>query len=85
MPTAQERRGDFSETRNKNGQLYNLIYDASTGLPKEACSAAISPRASMTAASLGRIPVNRLYGPGWRCSINTRCRTSSQQWPGYNY
>ena len=34
MPTALERRGDFSQTLDNNGALYNLIYDASTGQPK---------------------------------------------------
>ena len=28
MPTAEERRGDFSQTLDNNGALYNLIYDA---------------------------------------------------------
>ena len=28
LPTALERRGDFSETRDQNGNLFNLIYDA---------------------------------------------------------
>ena len=37
VPTALERKGDFSETKDNNGALFNLIRDYSTGLP---CTAA---------------------------------------------
>src|SRR5205814_3042879 len=37
LPTELERQGDFSQTRDNNGALLNLIRDASTGLP---CTAA---------------------------------------------
>ena len=36
VPTLLERQGDFSQSTDNNGALFNLIRDASTGLP---CSA----------------------------------------------
>src|SRR5690606_20731324 len=36
MPTDLERAGDFSQSTDNRGELFNLIRDASTGLP---CSA----------------------------------------------
>ena len=41
VPTALERAGDFSQTRDNNGAVFNLIRDASTGLP---CAAADTRR-----------------------------------------
>ncbi|MEP6917750.1 MAG: carboxypeptidase regulatory-like domain-containing protein, partial [Acidobacteriota bacterium] len=64
LPTALERRGDFSQTRDANGLVYNLIYDASSGLPRSACSAEDSSACFQDGGVVGHIPANRLYGPG---------------------
>ena len=64
LPTALERQGDFSETRDANGALFNRIYDPLSGLPKEACSATETSACFRDGGVLGRIPANRLYGPG---------------------
>lgn len=61
MPTALERRGDFSETINNDGILFNLIRDGSTGL---ACSATNQAGCFRDGGVLGRIPANRLYETG---------------------
>ena len=64
LPTALERQGDFSETRDANGVLFNRIYDPLSGLPKEACSATETSACFRDGGVLGRVPSNRLYGPG---------------------
>ncbi len=61
VPTALERRGDFSQSVDSSGNLFNLIRDASTGLP---CTAADTRGCFQDGGVLGRIPANRLYGPG---------------------
>jgi len=61
VPTELERRGDFSESLDNQGVLFNLIRDASTGLP---CTAANTSGCFKDGGVLGRIPANRLYGPG---------------------
>jgi hypothetical protein len=48
LPTALERSGDFSQSRDQNGNLLNSIYDASTGAPFPGL----------------KVPTNRLYAPG---------------------
>ena len=64
VPTALERRGDFSQTLDQNGALYTLIYDPASGLPKSACSATTTTACFQDGGVIGRIPQNRLYGPG---------------------
>ncbi len=64
MPTELERRGDFSQTRDNNGALYNFIYDPNSGLPKTSCSATVQTACFQDGGVIGRIPINRLYGPG---------------------
>ena len=76
FPTALERRGDFSETRDQNGKLYNLIYDPHSGLPKNACSAGDDARLLPRRRHPRPIPSTALYGPGWQSSISIRCPTS---------
>jgi hypothetical protein len=61
MPTALERAGDFSQTTDNNGNLYNLIRDTSLGLP---CTAADTRGCFQDGGVLGRIPQNRLYQTG---------------------
>ena len=61
VPTALERTGDFSQTIDNNGRLFNLIRDASTGLP---CTAADARGCFQAGGTLGRIPQDRLYQTG---------------------
>ena len=61
VPTLLERQGDFSQTTDNNGALFNLVRDASTGLP---CTAANTNGCFQGGGVLGRIPQNRLYGLG---------------------
>jgi hypothetical protein len=61
VPTELERRGDFSESLDNQGVLFNLIRDASTGLP---CTAANTSGCFKDQGVLGKIPENRLYAPG---------------------
>lgn len=61
VPTALERKGDFSESRDNNGNLFNLIRDASTGMP---CTAANTSGCFQDGGVLGRIPQDRLYALG---------------------
>jgi hypothetical protein len=61
VPTELERQGDFSQTRDNNGNLFNLVRDASTGLP---CTAADTRGCFRDGGVLGRIPQTRLYDVG---------------------
>ena len=61
VPTLLERQGDFSQTTDNNGNLFNLIRDASTGLP---CSAADMRGCFQGGGDLGRIPQAQLYELG---------------------
>ncbi|MGH9309955.1 MAG: hypothetical protein ACRD1U_11310, partial [Vicinamibacterales bacterium] len=61
LPTALERAGDFSQTRDNNGNPFPYVRDHSTGLP---CSAANTSGCFQDGGVLGRIPKDRLYGPG---------------------
>ncbi len=61
VPTAAERAGDFSESRDNNGNLYNIILDAQSGLP---CTSTNRAGCFQAGGVLGRIPSDRLYGIG---------------------
>jgi hypothetical protein len=61
MPTQLERNGDFSQTIDNNGNLYNLIRDGSTGLP---CTTTDIRGCFQDGGVLGRIPQSRLYQTG---------------------
>jgi hypothetical protein len=61
VPTELERRGDFSQSLDNQGAPFTLIRDASTGQP---CTAANTTGCFRDGGVLGRIPQNRLYGPG---------------------
>jgi hypothetical protein len=61
VPTALERRGDFSQSVDSSGNPFPYIADASTGLP---CSAADTRGCYQDGGVVGRIPANRLYAPG---------------------
>jgi hypothetical protein len=55
---ALERAGDFSQTRDNTGALFNLIKDPNSTQP---CTAAEHRRLLPGGGVLGRIPPNRLY------------------------
>ena len=61
VPTALERRGDFSQTLDNTGTLFPYIRDAATGLP---CSATNTAGCFQDGGVMGRIPASRLYTPG---------------------
>ena len=61
VPTALERRGDFSQSVDSSGNPFPFIRDFSTGLP---CSATDTRGCFQDGGVLGRIPANRLYAPG---------------------
>ena len=84
VPTQLERAGDFSETRDNNGALFNLIRDASTNLP---CTAADTRGCFRDGGVLGRIPQNRLYPTGMNILRNFWPEPNVTQVPGlgYNY
>src|SRR5437870_4694214 len=61
VPTALERRRDFSQSGDSSGNPFPFIRDFSSGLP---CSASDSRGCFQDGGVLGRIPANRLYAPG---------------------
>ena len=61
VPTAAERAGDFSQTLDNNGALFNAIKDHTTGLPVLNGDTSGCFR---DGGVLGRIPANRLYQTG---------------------
>ncbi|HEX7070125.1 MAG TPA: carboxypeptidase-like regulatory domain-containing protein, partial [Rhodothermales bacterium] len=84
VPTALERRGDFSETRDNNGQLFNTIRDYTRGLP---CTSSDTRGCFQDGGVLGRIPQNRLYPTGMNILNNLWPLPNVEQVPGlgYNY
>ena len=61
VPTALERAGDFSQTRDNNGALFNLIKDPNS---TSACTATNTAGCFQAGGVLGRIPADRLYSTG---------------------
>jgi hypothetical protein len=61
VPTALERAGDFSQTRDNTGALFNLIRDPNSTQP---CTAATTAGCFQAGGVLGRIPSDRLYSTG---------------------
>jgi hypothetical protein len=61
MPTALERKGDFSQTTDSNGNPYPYIKDP---LLTGACNAGSQVACFADGGVLGRIPQSRLYQPG---------------------
>jgi Carboxypeptidase regulatory-like domain/TonB-dependent Receptor Plug Domain len=61
FPTLLERAGDFSQTVDKNGALFNTIKDPLSSLP---CNASNTGGCFNDGGVLGRIPKSRLYAPG---------------------
>ena len=61
VPTELERQGNFSQSRDNNGNLYPYIRDYTTGLP---CSATNTAGCFRYNGVVGWIPPDRLYAPG---------------------
>jgi hypothetical protein len=61
VPTALERRGDFSQSVDNNGNPFPYIRDYTTGLP---CNASDTRGCFQDGGVIGRIPQSRLYAPG---------------------
>jgi hypothetical protein len=61
FPTAAERQGDFSQTLDQNGVLYNFIKDP---LVAGTCSATDTTACFKDGGVLGKIPADRLYSVG---------------------
>jgi hypothetical protein len=61
MPTALERQGDFSQSRDNLGNLFPYIKDP---LLPGACNATTQAGCFADGGVLGRIPRDRLYQPG---------------------
>ena len=82
LPTALERAGNFSESRDNNGNLYPYIKDASTGL---ACSASNTAGCFQDGGVVGKIPANRLYQPGMNLLNMYPIMPNVAQTAGMNY
>jgi hypothetical protein len=61
VPTALERRGDFSQSVDASGNPWPYIRDFTTGLP---CGPTNTAGCFADGGVLGRIPANRLWTPG---------------------
>jgi hypothetical protein len=61
VPTELERRGDFSQSVDSSGNPFPYIRDYTTGLP---CEEGDTRGCFQDGGVLGRIPQDRLYGPG---------------------
>jgi hypothetical protein len=61
VPTVLERQGNFSQTTDQNGNLFNTITDSTTGLP---CSATSAGGCFAAGGVLGVIPQSRLNPVG---------------------
>ena len=81
VPTALERAGDFSQTRDNTGALFNLIKDPNSTSP---CTAASTAGCFQAGGVLGKIPADRLYSTG--LALLSRYPTPNvAQGPGQNY
>ena len=64
VPTALERKGDFSQSVTKDGVLFNTIKDPLSSLPCTTANTAANPGGCfIDGGVLGRIPQNRLFQP----------------------
>ena len=61
VPTAAERAGDFSQTLDNNGALFNLIHNPASASP---CTTSDQSGCFADGGVLGRIPASALYQPG---------------------
>jgi hypothetical protein len=81
VPTALERAGDFSQTLDNNGALFNFIKDPSVA---GTCSATSQAACFADGGVLGKIPANRLYPLG-QAILNRYPMPNRVQTPGSNY
>src|SRR6266513_3144631 len=81
LPTALERAGDFSQTRDNTGALFNLIKDPNS---TAACTAASTAGCFQAGGVLGRIPSDRLYSTGIAL-LSRYPLPNVTQGPGLNY
>jgi Carboxypeptidase regulatory-like domain/TonB-dependent Receptor Plug Domain len=81
VPTALERRGDFSQSVDGSGSLFPYIRDFTTGLP---CNASNTSGCFQDGGVIGRIPQNRLYAPGM-AALNIFPQPNTNRGSGLNY
>src|SRR5712691_11558874 len=81
VPTELERAGDFSQTRDNTGVLFNLIHDPTSTQP---CTANNSAGCFAAGGVLGRIPADRLYPVGMAL-LNRYPLPNVTQTSGLNY
>jgi hypothetical protein len=81
VPTALERAGDFSQTRDNTGALFNLIKDPNSTLP---CVAGNTAGCFQAGGVVGRIPSDRLYPIG-TALLSRYPLPNVTQGPGQNY
>src|SRR5438105_4410575 len=81
LPTALERAGDFSQTLDNNGALFNLIKDPTSTQP---CTATNTAGCFQAGGVLGRIPADRLYSTGIAL-LSRYPLPNVTQAPGTNY
>jgi hypothetical protein len=81
VPTALERLGDFSQTRDNIGALFNLIKDPNS---TAACTAASTAGCFQADGMLGKIPSDRLYNTGIAL-LSRYPLPNVTQAPGTNY
>jgi hypothetical protein len=81
VPTALERRGDFSQSVDSSGNPFPYIRDYATGLP---CGPANTSGCFAYQGVLGRIPPERLYAPGV-AGLNIYPLPNANRGSGLNY
>jgi len=81
VPTAAERAGDFSQSRDNTGAIFNLIHDPLSANP---CTASNTSGCFQDGGVLGKIPANRLYSVGQEI-LNRYPMPNVAQGPGQNY
>src|SRR5215510_6834984 len=81
VPTAAERAGDFSQTLDNNGALFNLIKDPTSTLP---CVAGSTAGCFQDGGVLGKIPAGALY-PGGIALLSRYPMPNVNQAAGQNY
>jgi hypothetical protein len=83
VPTALERAGDFSQSTDNNGALFNLIKDPLSTAP---CTAANQAGCFQSGGAVGRIPTDRLYQTGLNIlKIYPAANLTAQAGQPYNY
>ncbi len=86
FPTALERQGDFSETRDNNGALFPYIRDSQkTGLCQAGAAATNQAACFNDGGVLGRIPKDRLYETGLNILKMYPMPTMNTPGLAYNY